>query len=318
MLERWQPDEAAVEETFVNKNPASTLKLGMARGVVLLVPAKAGLPVAEYPANLVKKSVVGAGHAEKEQVQVMVRMLLPGVAISRRTPPTRWPWRSATRIMRRPGGVVAAAAERAMIAKLSGLLDSVGTDHCIVDCGGVGYLVFCSARTLAPRRRCRYRRVAPHRDAGARGRHPPLRLHRSAERDWFRLLTTVQGVGARVALALLSVLAPDKLGQAIAAQDRAALARADGVGPKLANRLISELKDKVGDLYMGGGAGRRRSGGRRASGGRRRHQRRGLRSGQSGLSARRGVHRRRGRRPKAGPDAEVEQLIMMGLKELSA
>ena len=79
VIDRWQPHEAAVEETFVNKNPASTLKLGMARGVVLLVPAKAGLPVAEYPTNLVKKSVVGAGHADKNQVQVMVGMLLPGV-----------------------------------------------------------------------------------------------------------------------------------------------------------------------------------------------------------------------------------------------
>src|SRR6185503_3258286 len=79
VLERYRPDEAAIEETFVNKNPASTLKLGMARGVVLLVPAKAGLPVAEYPTNLVKKSVVGAGHADKNQVQVMVGMLLPGV-----------------------------------------------------------------------------------------------------------------------------------------------------------------------------------------------------------------------------------------------
>src|SRR5205807_8512921 len=82
VLERFRPDEAAVEETFVNKNPASTLKLGVARGVVLLVPAERGVPVAEYSANLVKKSVVGAGHAEKEQVQLMVRRLLPGCAIA--------------------------------------------------------------------------------------------------------------------------------------------------------------------------------------------------------------------------------------------
>jgi crossover junction endodeoxyribonuclease RuvC len=73
-----KPDAAAVEETFVNKNATSTLKLGLARGVVLLVPALAGLPVAEYPANLVKKSVVGAGHAAKPQIQMMVRRLLPG------------------------------------------------------------------------------------------------------------------------------------------------------------------------------------------------------------------------------------------------
>src|SRR5262249_29647659 len=78
----FAPDEAAVEETFVNKNPASTLKLGVARGVVLLAPAERGLPVIEYSTNLVKKSVVGAGHADKTQVQLMVRRLLPGCVIA--------------------------------------------------------------------------------------------------------------------------------------------------------------------------------------------------------------------------------------------
>ena len=76
----YAPDEAAVEETFVNRNPAAALKLGQARGVVLLVPALAGIPVAEYAANLVKKSLVGVGHADKRQVGVMVRTLLPGAA----------------------------------------------------------------------------------------------------------------------------------------------------------------------------------------------------------------------------------------------
>jgi crossover junction endodeoxyribonuclease RuvC len=78
VLARFAPGEAAVEETFVNKNPSSTLKLGMARGVVLLAPARRGLPVAEYAANAVKKAVVGVGHADKAQVQMMVRRLLPG------------------------------------------------------------------------------------------------------------------------------------------------------------------------------------------------------------------------------------------------
>jgi crossover junction endodeoxyribonuclease RuvC len=78
----WLPQEAAIEETFVNKNPASSLKLGLARGVALMAPAKCGLTVAEYPANLVKKSVVGAGHAEKEQIQAMIKVLLPGVEAS--------------------------------------------------------------------------------------------------------------------------------------------------------------------------------------------------------------------------------------------
>ncbi len=82
MMQLWLPDEAAIEETFVNKNPASSLKLGLARGVAMMAPAKMGLDVAEYPANLVKKSVVGAGHAEKEQVQAMIKILLPGVEAS--------------------------------------------------------------------------------------------------------------------------------------------------------------------------------------------------------------------------------------------
>ncbi len=81
VLKQWMPDEAAVEETFVNTNAASTLKLGQARGIVMLVPANHGLPVSEYTPNLVKKTVVGSGHAAKEQVQMMVRTLLPGCEI---------------------------------------------------------------------------------------------------------------------------------------------------------------------------------------------------------------------------------------------
>jgi crossover junction endodeoxyribonuclease RuvC len=82
VLADFQPDEAAVEETFVNKNPNSTLKLGEARGVVVLAPALAGIRVSEYSANRIKKSVVGAGHATKEQVQIMVRRLLPSCRFS--------------------------------------------------------------------------------------------------------------------------------------------------------------------------------------------------------------------------------------------
>ena len=78
IVARFRPAEAAVEETFVNKNPRATLKLGQARGIALLVPALSGIPVAEYPPNLIKKSVVGVGHADKAQVQMMVGTLLPG------------------------------------------------------------------------------------------------------------------------------------------------------------------------------------------------------------------------------------------------
>lgn len=81
VIAEWTPDVAAVEETFVNKNPGSTLKLGQARGAVLLTAALAGLPVGEYAPNLIKKSVVGTGHATKDQIHLMVQRLLPGVVI---------------------------------------------------------------------------------------------------------------------------------------------------------------------------------------------------------------------------------------------
>ncbi|HEV7371359.1 Holliday junction branch migration protein RuvA, partial [Arenibaculum sp.] len=138
-----------------------------------------------------------------------------------------------------------------MIAKLTGRLDGVGTDHCVVDCGGVGYLVFCSARTL---RRLDGQGGPVSLRIETHVREDNISLYGffdQAERDWFRLLTTVQGVGSRVALAVLSVIDPERLPQVIAAQDRTALVQADGVGPKLANRILSELKDKVSDLRIG-------------------------------------------------------------------
>ncbi|UTW58110.1 crossover junction endodeoxyribonuclease RuvC [Kordiimonas sp. SCSIO 12603] len=82
VITEWQPASCAVEETFVNKNPTSTLKLGQARGIALLVPSMAGISVAEYTPNHVKKSVVGVGHAAKEQVDAMVQVLLPGITIN--------------------------------------------------------------------------------------------------------------------------------------------------------------------------------------------------------------------------------------------
>jgi holliday junction DNA helicase RuvA len=135
-----------------------------------------------------------------------------------------------------------------MIAKLSGILDQVMSEGAIIDVGGVGYLVFCSSRTLAQ---------LPAAGAAARlliethVREDHIHLYGfidAVERDWFRLLTTVQGVGARLALSLLSAVSPDQLALAILSQDKATLARADGVGQRLAARLVNELRDKVGGL----------------------------------------------------------------------
>jgi holliday junction DNA helicase RuvA len=135
-----------------------------------------------------------------------------------------------------------------MIAKLTGIVDRSGPDGVVIDVGGVGYLVFCSARTL---------RLLPPAGEAARllidthVREDHIHLYGfidEAERNAYRLLTTVQGVGAKLALAISAVLSPDALAAAIVAQDRAALAQADGVGPKLAARIVNELRDKVSGL----------------------------------------------------------------------
>jgi Holliday junction DNA helicase RuvA len=138
-----------------------------------------------------------------------------------------------------------------MIAKLSGLLDSVSDTACILDVGGVGYQVFCSARTLRNLPRPG-EAVRLHIETHVREDHIHLFGFVSAsEREWFNLLQTVQGVGAKVALGILSALSADELFRAIAAADKATLTRCDGVGPKLAVRLITELKDKVGGIALG-------------------------------------------------------------------
>lgn len=137
-----------------------------------------------------------------------------------------------------------------MIAKLKGVVDSVGDGHAIVDVGGVGYLVHCAARTLGCLKAGEAAALLVETDVG----QDHIRLFGfadAAERDWFRLLTSVQGVGARIGLALLSALTPDELVRAIAAQDKTALSRANGVGGKLAARIAAELKDKVGALALG-------------------------------------------------------------------
>jgi Holliday junction DNA helicase RuvA len=143
--------------------------------------------------------------------------------------------------------------EQTMIAKLTGTLDDFGPDWAVIDVAGVGYLVHCSAKTLSA--------------LGIRGdvatvftdlqvSENDLRLIGFAsgtEREWFRLLTGVQGVGSKMALAVLSALALEELQRACAGGDAAMVARSQGVGPKLAARIVNELKDKAGALPSGPG-----------------------------------------------------------------
>jgi holliday junction DNA helicase RuvA len=139
-----------------------------------------------------------------------------------------------------------------MIGKLSGIIDSFGENYILLDVQGVGYLVYCSSRTLT--------------QSGQTGdplsllidthvREDALNLYGfkdAMEQQWFRLLTSVQGVGAKVGLAILSAVPPERLGFAIASSDKGAIQQAEGVGPKLAVRIVTELKDKAGkmDLQM--------------------------------------------------------------------
>jgi Holliday junction DNA helicase RuvA len=137
-----------------------------------------------------------------------------------------------------------------MIGKLTGRVDTLGLDSAIIDVGGVGYIVACATPTLS--------RLTQGGPASllieTRIRDEIMALYGFAdahERDWFRLLTTVQGVGAKVALAILAAVPPDRLVLAIASGDKVALTRADGVGPKLALRIVTELKDKAGTIGAG-------------------------------------------------------------------
>ncbi len=140
-----------------------------------------------------------------------------------------------------------------MIGKLTGRIDQIEDGRCLIDVGGVGYVVQASSRTLS---------ALPQPPAQAallietHVREDAILLYGfadPAERDWFRLLTTVQGVGAKVALGILSAMSPRELVTAIAASDRAGMTRAPGVGPKLAVRILSELREKAGAMPVGSG-----------------------------------------------------------------
>ncbi|WP_296720778.1 Holliday junction branch migration protein RuvA [Erythrobacter sp.] len=141
-----------------------------------------------------------------------------------------------------------------MIAKLSGRLDATGEDWAIVDVGGVGYLVHCSSRTLAALGEVGEGCTVHTQLQVSENDMRLLGFAESAERDWFRLLTGVQGVGSKVALAILSALATGELREACGRGDAAQVARANGVGPKLAARIVNELKDRAGAMPGGGGS----------------------------------------------------------------
>ncbi len=142
-----------------------------------------------------------------------------------------------------------------MIAHLNGHLAATGADYAVIDVNGVGYLVGASAKTLEALGGIGDF-VTIHTEMLVSEDSMRLMGFASAEeRDWFKLLTSVQGVGAKVALAILSILSPAEAQTAVARADAAMIARANGVGPKLAQRIVNELKDKAGGIALGGAVG---------------------------------------------------------------
>lgn len=137
-----------------------------------------------------------------------------------------------------------------MIAKLRGIIDTIGNDYCIIDVNGVGYLVSASSKTLGKLTQGQETSLLTEMVV----REDSLSLFGFAdawEKEWFLTLTKVQGVGAKVCLSILSVLSPTQLSQAIGAQDKTSFCRASGVGPKLAARIVTELKDKIVTIPIG-------------------------------------------------------------------
>ena len=212
-----------------------------------------------------------------------------------------------------------------MIAKLRGLLDSIGKDWIIVDVGGVGYEVSCPSKTL---QRLPAIGETVTLAIETHVREDAIKLYgfsSEAERTWFRLLQSVQGVGAKLALAILGALDGQELANAIALQDRTAMARAPGVGPKVAVRIITELKDKAPMPVAGGAglsAGAALVAGSRSGGG-------GAGAGPSPVMDAISALSNLGYNPsdasaaiaaavkKAGEGARAEELIRLGLKELA-
>ena len=214
--------EAAVEQTFVNKDGVATLKLGQARGVAMLAPAMFGISVAEYAPNQVKKTVVGAGHADKNQIAVMLKILLPK-AEPKSADAADALAIAITHAHHRGRRGAAAEGGRAMIGKLKGLIDSYGEDYVILDVGGVGYQVHCSSRTLQALPSPGEAAVLSIETYVREDQIKLFGFRTDIEREWFRLLQTVQGVGAKVALAVLGTLPPAELANAIALRDKAAV-----------------------------------------------------------------------------------------------
>ena len=200
-----------------------------------------------------------------------------------------------------------------MIAKLYGRIDETGADHLVIDVSGVGYLVQASARTLAALGKTDDFATVFTEMQVSENDMRLIGFATKEERDWFRLLTGVQGVGGKVGLAILSAIEPADLALAIGTGDAAMVARANGVGPKLASRIVNELKDKVGALAGIGGGAKLIAGaasGSHASDAMSALANLGFKPGEAGSAVAQAVE-------ELGPDATLDALVRLALKRAS-
>ena len=258
VVARYHPDAAAVEHTFVNKDAVATLKLGQARGIALLVPAQAGHDGGRVCAQRGQED--GRGRGPRGQAPGRPHGARPPAPASRsrgRTRPTRSPSRSATRITcNRPGGSPRRWHGPRDDRQDRGAAGYRGPDHVLIDVRGGGLRVHVSDRTLAAMPRvgegvALFTELMVREDLLQLFGFPTM-----LEKEWHRLLVTVQGVGARAAMAILGALGPEGVARAIALGDARAVQAAPGIGPKIASRVILELKSKAPALMaLGADAG---------------------------------------------------------------
>ena len=245
------PDAAAVEQTFVNKDAVGTLKLGQARGIALLAPAEAGLEIGEYAPNAVEsrgrcrpcRERAGAAHGAPPASRRRVSRARRGGCTRHRDLP-----RASPAIAQR------AHQGKRMIGRIAGVILHRAPDHVMIDVRGVGYIVHISERMAANlppvgQATALYTDLLVREDLLQLFGFPTL-----LEKEWHKLLTSVQGIGAKASLAILGTLGAEGLGRAIALGDWSAVRKAQGVGPKLAQRVVLELKDKAPSVMAMGGA----------------------------------------------------------------
>ena len=267
-IDRHQPDVVAIERVFSQQNVRTVMGTAQASGVVALLAARAGLPVAFHTPSEVKAAVTGEGRAGKAQVTAMVTRLLaladaprPADAADALALAICHCWRApmlsrmaeakarSDELARAHRARLAAAAKTeerccGMISSVRGEVIAIGLDHAVVEVGGVGLAVQATPNTLATLRRGQQARLA----TALVVREDSLTLFGftdDEQRDVFGLLQSVAGIGPRMALATLAVLDPDALATALLQGDVKALTRVPGIGPKVAQRMVLELKDKV-------------------------------------------------------------------------